>query len=357
MNITYILGNGFDIQCGLATRYSDFLKEYTVIQQGDNENIKDFKNYLSQSENQELWSDAEKAMGEHLQYFSTDNISKFTERIIDFESKLADYLETQQDRCSWDDTASIGKIFNDFLINSFSDIVSTRKDDLNFRFSLFNIKFITFNYTNILENLIEKYQIFLNSFWDASPFNGIYHVHGSLSSSIIMGVNDRGQILLRNGVKLTNQLERQIVKPVISRDIGHIWDGPAIRTIEKSDVIVIYGVSFGATDNIWWEAIRKWLKDDTSHKIVAFVKTKENQIDRRIAFQTLNYENEETPKILRKLGFPTIDTTWNRLSNQIFTIPNTTRLNLKPILLKKDLALKNLNRAAARTLNSGKGMI
>ena len=29
MNITFLIGNGFDLNIGLATKYSDFLKKYT----------------------------------------------------------------------------------------------------------------------------------------------------------------------------------------------------------------------------------------------------------------------------------------------------------------------------------------
>ena len=42
MNITFLLGNGFDIGLGMPTRYEDFYKEYCKIvtgEDGDTENI------------------------------------------------------------------------------------------------------------------------------------------------------------------------------------------------------------------------------------------------------------------------------------------------------------------------------
>ncbi len=42
MNILYILGNGFDINLGLKTRYSDFYKYYIGIESKD-ENIRKLK--------------------------------------------------------------------------------------------------------------------------------------------------------------------------------------------------------------------------------------------------------------------------------------------------------------------------
>ena len=45
MNITFLIGNGFDLNLGLKTTYSDFLKEYTsVIDEKDP--LKSFKKYI-----------------------------------------------------------------------------------------------------------------------------------------------------------------------------------------------------------------------------------------------------------------------------------------------------------------------
>lgn len=46
MNITYILGNGFDIQLGLKSRYCDFLAEYVKPKDEDSENVRAFREYL-----------------------------------------------------------------------------------------------------------------------------------------------------------------------------------------------------------------------------------------------------------------------------------------------------------------------
>lgn len=46
MDITFILGNGFDIGLGMPTRYEDFYKEYCQIKAEDNDNIREFKEML-----------------------------------------------------------------------------------------------------------------------------------------------------------------------------------------------------------------------------------------------------------------------------------------------------------------------
>ena len=77
MNITFLLGNGFDIGLGLKTRYEDFYKQYTKISSADSEIIINFKNDLLNEDlnySKEIvdWSDFEKAFGQYSKNFSVD---------------------------------------------------------------------------------------------------------------------------------------------------------------------------------------------------------------------------------------------------------------------------------------------
>lgn len=370
MNITFILGNGFDIQCGLTTRYSDFLKEYTIIQKGDSENIKRFKAYLSKAENQELWSDAEKAMGLHLKEFSRSDIADFTDRIMDFETKMVEYLDAQQDMCCWDRADEIGKIFKDFISESFRDVISMRASEID----IWNNKwsnsyhFITFNYTNLLENIIQSIVsdmalpvAFRSRHIDQSNYLDvlvdIHHVHGELGSSIIMGVNDESQLKTGYGLELTNRLKGQLIKPEMSSAINHSWDIPAKQTIQDSDIIAIYGVSFGITDNLWWEEICTWLEKDPSHKIVAFIRDKNILPNFRLVWKIAEYEREQQSKILQSLGYTEDYPYYDQLMKQIYIIVNTTRLNLAPMILGGNTKQTPEDQAALYEMNSHSDMV
>lgn len=46
MQITFLIGNGFDIGLGLKTRYTEFYKEYIRLAPNDSENIIKFKQEL-----------------------------------------------------------------------------------------------------------------------------------------------------------------------------------------------------------------------------------------------------------------------------------------------------------------------
>ena len=345
MKITYILGNGFDIQMGLDTRYSDFLKKYTKELPSDSENIKNFKKYLSEEEIKALWSAAERAMGIHLGKFSDESLAAYHERVLDFEVKMATYLEGQEKRCSYGNTGAIKQRFTDFLVRSFGDVLGRRGSEMGVNGQSTNVyRFISFNYTNILEQIrrcfasgnyaIQNRSVGNTTYTDT--FGQIYHIHGTLSTQIIMGVNDESQLDLSGGVSLTEDLKWELIKPSINSESRHYWDVEAKKVIADSDLIVIYGVSYGETDNLWWAEIREWMRAKQTRRLLAFVRRKEQPFDVRIPWAEMNFDKQERIEILGKLGFELDDPDFPQLMNQVYLVLNTSRLNLKEIILQED---------------------
>lgn len=343
MNITFMLGNGFDIQLGLLSRYSDFLQEYIHITPDDNDNIIEFKNYLAQKTTRELWSDAEKAMGVHLGQYSDATIEDFNQRVQDFESSMVEYLKRQQERCSYSDKGQIETRFTDFLFNSFSDVLTYRRNDLYSNENEHNtFHFVTFNYTNLLERIImccispgstiiRRHTVQRTTFYDS--LGSIIHVHGALNSKIIMGVNDEGQLDLSGGTTLTEALRWELIKPALNHDYGSDFDLSAKNVIAKSDIIAIYGVSYGDTDKLWWEEITNWLRQTPEHKLVAFIRDEPERFNPTIAWAELKYAKTKQREILTKLHIDENSPDFEDLTKQIYIILNTTRLNLKELLI------------------------
>lgn len=343
MKITFILGNGFDIQLGLKTSYADFLREYIEPLPTDSPAIDAFKADLANGENMELWSDAETAMGIHLGQFSDDNIDTYSEELSDFEEEMINYLLNQQSQCSFAKQAEIRKIFLSFLTESFKESLNHRGSELDTSLIAepHTYQFVTFNYTNLLENIIKCCNFGSNkplthsvpgkSF--ADTLGGIYHVHGTLDSQIIMGVNDESQLDLSGGVTLTEDLQWELIKPRINRESRNNWDIPAKRAISGSGIIAIYGVSFGATDNMWWAEIRNWLKASANHKLVAFVRDTKATFNKRIPWQEINYDRRRRAEVLQKLHFEPNTDEFEQLIDQIYIVLNTPHLELKELLL------------------------
>lgn len=61
MNVTYIIGNGFDLNLGLKTGYQDFYDYYIEVP-SPNAHVELLKNTIKQ-EGYELWSDLEVGLG------------------------------------------------------------------------------------------------------------------------------------------------------------------------------------------------------------------------------------------------------------------------------------------------------
>ena len=66
MNTVYLIGNGFDVNIGLPTRYVDFYNHYLALDRThDSSIVSKMKDHLQESLSMEdkYWSDLEEAMG------------------------------------------------------------------------------------------------------------------------------------------------------------------------------------------------------------------------------------------------------------------------------------------------------
>ena len=90
MNILYIIGNGFDLNLGMRTRYSDFYKYYKSIKSPSTlidvlkENI---------SNDIENWSDLELELGRYTK--NLNSIKEFEEVYEDIGDNLGEYLKQE----------------------------------------------------------------------------------------------------------------------------------------------------------------------------------------------------------------------------------------------------------------------
>lgn len=92
MNVTFLIGNGFDLGIGLKTAYTDFFAVYCSKREGDAPIIDSFKNQLQ--DDYETWSDFEKAFGEYAgQALDADCYLKVFEN---FEVEFSDYLRNEE---------------------------------------------------------------------------------------------------------------------------------------------------------------------------------------------------------------------------------------------------------------------
>lgn len=101
MNITFLIGNGFDLNLNLDTRYSDFYKYYIENDPGDllSKSIK--KDY-------KMWSDLELGLGEFLKDIDENKIDEFLDSKSTLEKMLSEYLTLENQRVVINDDKALG---------------------------------------------------------------------------------------------------------------------------------------------------------------------------------------------------------------------------------------------------------
>ena len=337
MNVAFLIGNGFDLQLGMETGYKSFLKWYVQHSTNDSD-IAQFREYLK-DEKSEWWSDAEIAMGQYLGNFTDDNISVYFKNIRDFKLRLSEYLIYENERYDLENTPEVIDTFIDFLLKSADDIMLRptllRLNESRKRNNT-QIHFITFNYTDTLDRIVMKVKekdktlqtIQTNSsvVYKTSVGN-IYHVHGTLDSSLIMGVDNHEQL---NGSNISDfsKVSRTLIKPIVNDELGRDEHENATSMLYDCQYLFFYGLSFGTTDKTWWDLIRDRLIKDGNLQVVIFTRSSDDDIQRIIPEDILDYVNDKKDEFLEKIGIEPRSEHYAAVRKRVFVIRNTKRLNI-----------------------------
>ena len=157
VNITYMIGNGFDIALGLRTRYPDFLKYYCGLDKKDNPVLARFQDGI-RNDKCRLWSSAEKAFGEFdwSGFDEVNTVRTFHECLVDFENEFDAYLLKQWKRFSLPDGAKgidASKQLLDRMLH-LDRFMGSRFAQEYRQLALqqgIRVRMIVFNYTDIIE--------------------------------------------------------------------------------------------------------------------------------------------------------------------------------------------------------------
>lgn len=267
MNITFMIGNGFDLNLGLKTAYRHFLKHYLSHTDGDSPRVSYFKQKISQD--WENWSDVELALGQITKDYTGDDAAQaFMECYDDIFDKLAEYLtneETRFDECTLD---ALDKAMVYAFENWREGFRPQRKREIDSHIQNFSggftYNFIIFNYTRTTDKAllsIEKKVLGRRQYGNTTYDNAIgkyIHVHGYTDKDMILGVNDESQIANLRIFENYSPFEAdRLIKPTANLMFENGTDDLAHAILQKSDFVYIYGMSLGTTDQIWWERIEK----------------------------------------------------------------------------------------------------
>ena len=276
MNITYLVGNGFDLNLGLNTKYTDFIKTYKNSV-SDNTTLDTFR--LKMARNLPFWANAELAFGKSTVDFS--DATDFCDCHMDFCVKLASFLDAQESRLYYD---SLGELIPEIFVKSIRAYTNgfreeQRKQIQNCVDSVsegFIYNFISFNYTRTLDKCVKyaKNKSILGTrrhhgaVFD-NNFGVLLHVHGFTDKDMVLGVNDESQI---GNLKLFEGLPEEFIGQIIKRKTNQLneehIDEKCVTLLNSSDLIYVYGMSIGETDAIWWQRICSLLKNKPNARVI-----------------------------------------------------------------------------------------
>lgn len=286
MNITHIIGNGFDINQGIPTSYAHFYEYYLQLVSKDDEPeiVKKFRinlyNALLESRS-ELWSDMEIALGRVTEeYDSAEDYNTVYMDVYNHLMEYIDYAYRYSDVAKFDNPTKT--LFQD-LMKPWLHLTPSEIEDFDKLFVRVNdnrVKILSFNYTDTfnrisdLGKLAEGGVLGLGSSM-TYHFDGTLHIHQDIKNrNIVLGVDNVGQIANK---KLAEEesVRDLLVKPQTNSNLGTTIDRQCREVIAQSGIISIYGVSLGKTDQTWWNEIGKRIKADNNVRILYFTYEKE----------------------------------------------------------------------------------
>jgi len=320
MNITFLIGNGFDLNLDVKTDYRSFLDYYcscsSEIEEGKgaDPDIVAFKKLIS--DDVWLWSDLEYTLGQKTVEAPLNTVEGLLKCKRDIDRHLRDFLMKQQDSITLGKTTE----FSRTMIRS-TDEISTffpqqMKNTLNEIYAkhisedrIFH--FVSFNYTNIFDRCYANMPDRLSGHSHAGSAyehrkGKLIHLHGSIHQSMLVGVDNKQQIA-NKVLAEDSRVQRYMIKPRMNADSQLLRDQTVKDIINSSQIVVVFGMAIGKTDSSWWKTIaNNMLKNDSILILVNYQKgldpsftysmvdAREKLVDKFLAVCDLNETEKET---------------------------------------------------------------
>ncbi|MDG4524781.1 tryptophan synthase subunit beta [Streptococcus suis] len=272
MYITYIVGNGLDIQYGLKTKYKNFYEFQNEIYKNKKEK-NDYSNFIYEAlfkdrvNDYENWSDFELSIGKLTRdneeiTKTNDAKEKFINDLSDVIDDLRFYLSDVQKSFEYEQKIiDFGETFNRLIsdLPTLNQPLITKLFDEN-RFEHDIVNLMTLNYTNVLDKLFEKsMDTYKNNYRSSSSSTYKFivrkpiHCHGSLELNTILGVSNSEQL----SDEFSEEQREFLIKNLSLSGVRENLDIRNEQIIKNSDILIIYGASLGQTDSYLWEKVAK----------------------------------------------------------------------------------------------------
>ena len=311
LNITFLIGNGFDIDLGIKSSYTQFYDWYckrkTILK-----HVNDFRKNIKEDlksdvpDDQKVWADFELGIGKYSNIFSVNDVEKFLDCVDDAQANIVKYLKGQQKSFKLDNyTEESFKSFRESIRFFFDEVSDSEANEIKKSLNEVPhenrmINFITFNYTYTLETILSHFTDNTIVTWKTA-YNtytwkydkNVLHVHGTLDRFPVLGVDNENQILNKE-LLTTPQLKELVIKSENIKALGELWEEKAKDQLSNSRFVCVLGMSLGESDAEWWKFLSEWLEKSPSRHIIIywFEKNPPNNISTRKQLQCMNKVKE-----------------------------------------------------------------
>lgn len=357
MNITFMVGNGFDIAAGVDTSYRSFYRWYCA-QPSAMPHIGKFKSQIKEDIDSggKYWSDFEVGLGQYTSEFSLETAGLFLDCYEDAQQRISEYLINVCKRYSYkpekNDIAKAKAALSNFYLGTSpaEQKVFQRIIDGD-RGSNSEIHIVSFNYTDVLDRYVKMLSDGFLQNWKYGSADrflkinpSIIHAHGFTNLFPIIGVNDESQIINQELLH-SPDFANMLIKAKSVASVGQLWHEQAETIISQSQIVCIFGMSLGSTDAKWWRKLVEWLKTNSDRHIIIFWHSNDivNTISVRARIET---RQKLTDKIM---SYSNVDETLKHaLSQQIHVCINDEKI----FPMKLVQVEKNKDAVAATTKES-----
>lgn len=211
------------------------------------------------------------------------------------------------------------EMFNSFLefylgcSHNINRIMQNRHAD-----SFNGISAISFNYTQVFDIIFNQ----LRSQYNLSPLS-ITHIHGLLDEDPILGIDNESQLNVR--YPISKKARRGFIKPFFNECFDQDRVLYTLNRIEMAMTICTYGLSLGASDLTWRNALLSWLNDNSDHHLFIY-DYRYSGIYCKTVSERMDIEDDAKEELLTKWGVESND----NLLSQIHIPIGKNIFNIKP---------------------------
>lgn len=319
MNITYIIGNGFDLNLGFPTDYKHFYRYYTS-QPSSTPLIAEFKKNIREYEDKD-WKDLEIGLGKYTAKLL--NVDDFVAIYVDIQQSISRYMTMVDSfiKKTINSQEMRNKIKAHFVTpwSLFPNALKNNLTTFNYNLSRGNpviINVISLNYTHTVEYIIPSNDrtFIVNSI--SGNIANPKHVHREIGENgLWLGVDNAEQIA-NESFRENSVVKTLLLKPTSIQESGSTIIEECSNIISSSNLICIFGSSLGETDMSWWKMISSGLANPNC-RLIYYTRRGETYVTDQLMYIEQNRIREDLMKLFDIKTNQLIPNAQNKLYVQI----------------------------------------